>query len=302
MSTPRGVTLGGVVSSVNASPQHDMRRALLDAVDEYEPSVAASPQATSAESSQGTAGGEDSAQLARTARIESSSQQGYEQEDDGDDGDEDQEEDNTDGGQDTDGGRGAASEPEMGSSHRSGYHSSDGIIHRQRIARVRNAQQRPPLSFGPPMRRASAAPTRSGGSSTRRADRASADGSCAARGTRRDTVGSVGHMASTPHPHPIAEADGDPLEWRGHQTPPLQPQSAFGLPPLLADLTEARASHSGANGHGPKVMRCTSYCCSLGIDLLALHRHLSEGRGLVCRMHKDGLNAVLHCAEQVRAA
>ena len=61
-------------------------------------------------------------------------------------------------------------------------------------------------------------------------------------------------------------------------------------------MSESRA---GSNHSGAKLLRCTSYCVALGIDLLSLRRHLLDGGGVRCRMtlHKDGLNAVLHCEE-----
>ena len=43
------------------------------------------------------------------------------------------------------------------------------------------------------------------------------------------------------------------------------------------------------------VLRCTSYCCALALDLMQLSRLFRDTHGLRCVMHKDGLNAVLHC-------
>ena len=93
----------------------------------------------------------------------------------------------------------------------------------------------------------------------------------------------------------------DPLLWTGGSPPPVQlaaPAIAvpvMGMPPLLA----AMADRTTPGGAAPpqRVLRCTSYCVALALDLLTLYRHLCEGRGLNCRMHKDGLNAVLHCIE-----
>ena len=129
-----------------------------------------------------------------------------------------------------------------------------------------------------------------------------------------DPAGGSASSSSHPMPsrrhHPMA----DPLEWRGG-SPPTQPLASSssigmgsinggggfaGLPPLLAGLEN--------NGPGPlptpsrtpsasKILRCSSYCCALGVDLMLLYRALSDAYGLPCRMHKDGLNAVLHCQE-----
>ena len=65
----------------------------------------------------------------------------------------------------------------------------------------------------------------------------------------------------------------------------------MGMPPLLAAMAD-RMTPGGA-APPQRVLRCTSYCVALALDLLTLYRHLCEGRGLNCRMHKDGLNAVL---------
>lgn len=97
----------------------------------------------------------------------------------------------------------------------------------------------------------------------------------------------------------------DPLAWTGGSPPPVPPlsTSAFGgLPPLLAEMVERMPSGGAvANGqpaHLPAtVLRCSSYCCALGLDLVKLYRTLTESWGLPCRMHKDGLNAMLHCHE-----
>ncbi len=266
------------------SPGHNASRALLDAASDYDPADSHTPHASS--------------HRPTDLRFEES-QQGYEQDDaDGEeDQDYDQDGDDTDG-QHTDGGRGAISEPDAcGGSRCTGYHSADGTIHhhhaRHRMPRIRAVQQRAPLSFGGPTRRASV-PTPRGNSNIRRGQETSgsqpAQERCSVRGT---TLAAAEEESS----------GNDPLVWRGHATPPLRPlipQSSFGLPPLLADMGEPRTSHPHANGglNGShqqpiKLLRCTSYCCSLGLDLLALHRHLAEGRGLACRMHKDGLNAVV---------
>ena len=47
-----------------------------------------------------------------------------------------------------------------------------------------------------------------------------------------------------------------------------------------------------------KILRCTSYCVALALDLMQLYRALQDAHGLPCVMHKDGLNAVLHCHER----
>ena len=106
--------------------------------------------------------------------------------------------------------------------------------------------------------------------------------------------------------------DEDPLIWTGG-SPATQAisinggnggnASSFGgLPPLLAGLEGAPPLGPPMHARTPsadatKVLRCSSYCCALGIDLMLLYRRLSDAYGLQCRMHKDGLNAVLHCTE-----
>lgn len=250
---------------------HDVRQALLTAADRVEDC--------------GTSDG--TSQREPDARREGS-QQGYEHADaDGEDGQHEDEnlEDDADGGQLTDGGHGAISEPEAGdgSSQLTGYYSADGTMHGHRAGnrspRVRAAQRGAALSFG----RASVPAPRGG--STRRRTTASQP----AR-ERRD-----GRAA--------AEDEGsadDTRVWRGNE--PLIPQSSsFALPPLRVDMPSGIPS-GGLDHHPVNLLRCTSYCCSLGIDLVALNRHLAEGRRLACRMHKDGLNAVLHCVEQHRAS
>lgn len=275
------------------SPVHDVQAALLDAAHEFEPTPT-------------PASGRDSEEHGQPASDQ----------DDGD-GDEDQNDcedqdggDDTDGDgvQNTDGGRGAISEP-VRMNHNAGYHSADGTVHRH---------PRMPLSFGGPTRRVSREPA------MRNAAAAAGGGNCGGgcdRNVRRGELAvpcggarggaSSSHQGAPPrqgrNPRNPSEADDtDPLIWAGGVlTPPMQPAHApaFGLPPLLADRGgyTHHGAHGSHNGQPLKLMRCTSYCCSLGIDLLALHRHLAEWRDLTCRMHKDGLNAVLHCAEQHRS-
>ena len=117
------------------------------------------------------------------------------------------------------------------------------------------------------------------------------------------------------HDHHQLRPMADPLVWTGG-SPPSQPvaisgslggggSSAFagsggggsfaGLPPLLAGLESANPPSRTPSAS--KVLRCSSYCCALGIDLMLLYRALSDAYGLPCRMHKDGLNAVLHATE-----
>ena len=101
--------------------------------------------------------------------------------------------------------------------------------------------------------------------------------------------------------------DADPLVWTGGSpppAPPLQPpsvisiNSGFSLPPLLSGSAAGINGGGGSSVHDPsKILRCTSYCCALALDLIHLYRVLDGVHGLPCQMHKDGLNAVLHCRE-----
>lgn len=95
----------------------------------------------------------------------------------------------------------------------------------------------------------------------------------------------------------------DPLIWTGGSPPPVQPlqpaavpASAFSLPPLLASMA-LNGTTSSFSHDRTKILRCTSYCVAIALDLMALYRTLADGHGLPCNMHKDGLNAVLHCHE-----
>ena len=196
-----------------------------------------------------------------------------------DEGEDEDDGDHTGGGR----GGGALSEPEIGPATVSGY-SSDITRDLPRLPRASHRTPRGPLSFSGAT--ACRPPSRNG-----RATEASGHKPEArVRPQRRDPYSREqrAHMA-----------ESDPLEWTGGSPPPAVPPAgpSFSLPPLLSDTNETR--HNA--GISPlKVLRCTSYCCSVGLDLLSIYRALAEGEGLICQMHKDGLNAVLHCVERNR--
>ena len=116
------------------------------------------------------------------------------------------------------------------------------------------------------------------------------------------------------------QLQGDPLVWTGGSPPPVQPlgpppyaqsqATNFSLPPANPLLYEPRGCNGSAmassSAYSPyvqqpdrsKILRCTSYCVALALDLMQLYRALQDAHGLPCVMHKDGLNAVLHCHER----
>lgn len=61
--------------------------------------------------------------------------------------------------------------------------------------------------------------------------------------------------------------------------------SGFSLPPLLASSTEQEVPPAG---------RCTSYCVADSIELESMYAPLRQ-QGHKLAIHRDGLNAVLHC-------
>ena len=117
---------------------------------------------------------------------------------------------------------------------------------------------------------------------------------------------------------PMAAAD--PLVWTGTSPRPQpflvpadseQPTTSFSLPPLLAETTNGTGGmlggreRTGMGGNGltspsypphARVLRCSSYCVALSINLRHLYRALAA-YGRPCAEYKDGLNYVLHCQE-----
>lgn len=146
-----------------------------------------------------------------------------------------------------------------------------------------------------------------GGPATRRAGSAPRG---AAPSIRRGTAARAPRDRSDVHRRRTIEEDdeslGDPLVWTGGSPPPVATQpspdiglngTAFALPPL-ASMTRTSLNVTSGNGSDrTKVLRCTSYCCALALDLIQLDRLFTDSLGRSCRMHKDGLNAVLHCTE-----
>ena len=196
---------------------------------------------------------------------------------------------------------------EMAARHAAGYSSDTtrrDAPHMPRIAPPHAGRQL--LSFGgatATTRRPASPHARGGGGTHRR------DGKASARVPARK------HLGREHADHHQLRPMADPLVWTGG-SPPSQPvaisgslggggSSAFagsggggsfaGLPPLLAGLESANPPSRTPSAS--KVLRCSSYCCALGIDLMLLYRALSDAYGLPCRMHKDGLNAVLHATE-----
>lgn len=180
-----------------------------------------------------------------------------------------------------------------------GYSSEGGAREVPRLPRPSHHASRPLLSFGGPTSRRQTASSRN--------RRPSRERIVPARSVHSSRSRSMNEPSPNGHPRDALDAARarcsertppatDPLLWTGGSPPPVTPSAAgpFGLPPLLA-LPERTGSNTTRSEH--RILRCTSYCVALGLDLLKLYHRLCEGGGLPCRMHKDGLNAVLHCIE-----
>jgi uncharacterized Rmd1/YagE family protein len=175
-----------------------------------------------------------------------------------------------------------------------------------RLPRSSLHASRAPLSFGSRASRATGTSAPHGGSSRASSSSRRAGGSSSSRcgtssGNLTGVAGGGGRSEQSVRRvlRPVVEPDdsddvADPLVWTGG-SPSFQPLSgpsvAFpNLPPLQPETPSRLPS-------GTKILRCSSFCCAVGLDLMLLYRALSDAYGLPCRMHKDGINAVLHCLE-----